>query len=233
MDGTYALLSAAKNGDKSACEEIVVENSGLIWSVVRRFMGRGTDAEDLYQLGCMGLLKAISGFDESLGNKFSTYAVPKIAGEIRRFLRDDGTVKVSRHLKENSHKIRCAREKLSQRLNREPTLSEIAEITGISPEEIAESDCAHISVDSLDRVTNDDGQTLEATIGNCGFEELVLDKLCLSQAIESLSPRDKSVIYLRFYKGFTQSKTAQILNTSQVQVSRIERNAIKKLKTII
>ena len=138
MSATLELLRAAQEGDRDACEQAVIENNGLIWSVVRRYYGRGVEPDDLYQLGCLGFLKAVRGFDQSYGTQFSTYAVPKIAGEIRRFLRDDGPVKVSRGLKERAGAIRSARERLSARLGREPALSELAEETGLEPEEIIE-----------------------------------------------------------------------------------------------
>lgn len=233
MNDTYELLRAAKSGDELSCEKVIRENSGLIWSIVRRFMGRGADADDLYQLGCLGLLKAIHGFDEAMGNKFSTYAVPKIAGEIRRFLRDDGTVKVSRRLKENGQKIRYAREQLLQKFGREPTVSELSAITDLTPEDIAQAEYAAISVDSLDRETGEDGQTLEDILGNDGIEDNVLEHICLSQAIATLPERDRMVIHLRFFKCLTQDKTAKILKISQVQVSRIERAALEKLKKLM
>jgi len=233
LNDTYELLRAAKSGDQLSCEKIINENSGLIWSIVRRFTGRGTDVDDLYQLGCLGLLKAIHGFDESMGNKFSTYAVPKIAGEIRRFLRDDGTVKVSRRLKENGQKIRVTRENIIQKFGREPTISELSEATGLTIEDIAQAECSVCSVDSLDRETGQDGQTLEDILGDEGIEEKILERISLSQAINLLPERDRMVIFLRFYKSLTQDKTAQILEISQVQVSRIERSALVKLKDII
>ena len=140
--GAASLLRAARDGDREAAERLVRENSGLIWSVARRFFGRGADAEDLYQLGCVGFLKAIAGYDEGYGTQFSTYAVPKISGEIRRFLRDDGAVKVSRTLKERAAAVRSARTALEQRLGREPYLSELAAETGLTPEDIAAAETA-------------------------------------------------------------------------------------------
>lgn len=139
---TFALLEAAQSGDEEAGERVLQENTGLIWSVVRRYNGRGVETEDLYQLGCIGFLKAVKGFDLTYGTQFSTYAVPKIAGEIRRFLRDDGAIKVSRTLRERSQSIYSAREKLRVQLGREPVLSELAEETGLSVEEIADADLA-------------------------------------------------------------------------------------------
>ena len=148
---TIECLRSARAGDREAAERMVTENSGLIWSVARRFFGRGVDSEDLYQLGCVGFLKAIEGYDESFGTQFSTYAVPKISGEIRRFLRDDGAVKVSRGIKERAALIRSARTALEQRLGREPTLSELADETGISPEDIAVAETATGPAESLQR----------------------------------------------------------------------------------
>ena len=167
---TLSLLEAARQGDNDACARMIEENSGLIWSIVRRYYGRGADPEDLYQLGCMGFLKAVRGFDPAFGCQFSTYAVPKIAGEIRRFLRDDGAVKVSRGLKERAGSIRAARDRLQAVLGREPTLSELAEETGLEPEEIAAAEEANAPVASLQMETGD-GFTLESVLGTEGMEE--------------------------------------------------------------
>lgn len=233
MTDTFDLLRAAREGDDVALERVVVENSGLVWSIVRRFTGRGVDPDDLYQLGCMGLIKAVRGFDESFGNQFSTYAVPKIAGEIRRFLRDDGTVKVSRGLKENNFKIRAARERLLHTLGREPALSELSEATGLTSEEIAQAELATGCADSLSRETSDDGQTLEEMLGDTGIEEEVLEHVALTQAMDRLPERERMIIALRFFKSLTQDQTAKIMKISQVQVSRIERAALIKLREFI
>ena len=158
MNGTPTapeLLEAARNGDNRACEQVLEENNGLIWSVVRRYYGRGVEPDDLYQLGCLGFLKAVRGFDPAFGTQFSTYAVPKIAGEIRRFLRDDGAVKVSRGLKERSISVRGARARLCGELGREPALSELAEATGLTPEEIAAAETAAEPVISLQTETGE------------------------------------------------------------------------------
>lgn len=233
MTETYSRLRAARDGDMQALDQTVRENSGLVWSVVRRYIGRGVDSDDLYQLGCMGLIKAIRGFDESLGHQFSTYAVPKIAGEIRRFLRDDGTVKVSRGLKENNYKIRTAQERLSHLLGRDPTLSELSVETGLTPEEIAQAEFATGAAESLNRETGDDGQTLEELLGDNGIEDTVLESVALSEALAQLPTRDRAILSLRFFRGLTQDKTAKIMKISQVQVSRIERAALKKLREYI
>ncbi len=230
MINTIELIREAKSGSESAFEQIVRENSPLVWSIVKRFLGRGTDAEDLYQLGCVGLIKAVHGFDESFGNQFSTYAVPKITGEIRRFLRDDGTIKVSRTLKEHSAKIRHAAAALCLRLGRDPTLSELAEETGLTIEEIAQAECATAQTESLNREITEDGQTLEELLGNNGIEDNTLEYITLSQAIDGLIQRERIVIMLRFFRCMTQQQTARVMGISQVQVSRIERAALQHLR---
>lgn len=230
MKSTEELIIAAKSGNEDAFEKLITDNSPLIWSIVKRYLGRGTDAEDLYQLGCLGLLKAIRGFDETLGNCFSTYAVPKISGEIRRFLRDDGSIKVSRTIKERAIKIKTVSDKLQKEMNRDPTISEISANTGFTIEEIAQAESATAWTDSLNREINEDGQTLGEIIGNQGIEDNTIEHISLVDAIEKLSDREKAVIKLRFYKGLTQSRTAKVMQISQVQVSRIERAAISHLR---
>lgn len=183
-------LRAAKSGDREAAEKLVTENSGLIWSVARRFFGRGVDSDDLYQLGCVGFLKAIAGFDESYGTQFSTYAVPKISGEIRRFLRDDGAVKVSRGIKERAQAIRSARVSLEQRFGREPTLSELSAETGLTPEDIATAETAAGPAESLQREAGEDGFTLEQILGDDAETERVLERVSLREAIGSLPDRE-------------------------------------------
>ena len=227
---TPSLLEAAQRGDNDACERLLIDNSGLIWSVARRYYGRGVDPEDLYQLGCLGFLKAVRGFDLEYGTQFSTYAVPKIAGEIRRFLRDDGVVKVSRGLKERSAALRQARQQLSQQLGREPTLSELSAATGLEPEDIAAADTASLTVASLQSESGEDGFTLESVLGSDGMEDEVVERLTLRAAIDQLPERERKVIFLRFYKNLTQDRVARVLGVSQVQVSRIERRAIGHLR---
>ncbi len=224
------LIAAAQNGDKSAAEEMIRVNSGLIWSVARRYFGRGADSDDLYQLGCVGFLKAVQGFDLAYGTQFSTYAVPKISGEIRRFLRDDGSVKVSRGLKERAAAVKMTRSILEQRFNREPTLSELSAETGFTPEEIAECETATAAADSLQRETGDEGFTLEHMLGDDGQEDKLIENISLRQAIAELPEKEQMVILLRYYRGMTQEAAARILHVSQVQVSRIERRAIEKLR---
>lgn len=233
MSGTVssaALLEAARSGDSQACEQVLLENNGLIWSVVRRYYGRGVEPDDLYQLGCMGFLKAVQGFDPAFGTQFSTYAVPKIAGEIRRFLRDDGPVKVSRGLKERGTSIRGARSRLANQLGREPTLSELAEDTGLSPEEIAAAETATEPVVSLQMETGDNGLTLEGVLSSGNEEENVVERLALRAAIGKLPEREQQVLLLRYYRGMTQMDTARVLGVSQVQVSRLERRGLEKLR---
>ena len=225
-----ALLRRAQEGDREAAERLVTENSGLIWSVARRFFGRGTDPEDLYQLGCVGFLKAIEGFDESFGTRFSTYAVPKISGEIRRFLRDDGAVKVSRGVKEQAAKIRKARLLLEQRYGREPRLSELAEETGLSAEDIAFAETATGPADSIHRESGEDGFTLELVLGDYGAEERMVEQVALRAAVEQLPEKEKQVIALRYFHGLTQQSCARVLGVSQVQISRLERRAVDLLR---
>ena len=223
-------LRLARAGDRAAAERLVEDNTGLIWSVARRFFGRGVDAEDLYQLGCVGFLKAIEGFDESYGTCFSTYAVPKISGEIRRFLRDDGAVKVSRTVKEQAARIRQARIRLEQREGREPRLSELAEETGLSPEEIAYAETATGPADSIQRESGTDGFTLEHILGDYTAEEKMVEQVALRAAVEALPEKERKVIALRYYHGMTQQSCARVLAVSQVQISRLERRAVEHLR---
>ncbi len=224
------LVYLAQGGDEDAGARIIEENSGLIWSVVRHFLGRGTDAEDLYQLGCVGFIKALKGYDGAFETQFSTYAVPKIAGEIRRFLRDDGTVKVSRGLKEQAQLIRNARLRLEQKLGREPVLSELSHETGLSAEDIAVAETAGMAVDSLQRESGEDGLTLENALGTPGIEEGIVEKIALHEAVSDLPERERKVILLRYFKNLTQQQAARVLGISQVQVSRIERRAVESLR---
>ena len=225
-----ALIRQAQAGDREAAELLVRENAGLIWSVARRFFGRGTEPDDLFQLGCVGFLKAIEGFDESFGTRFSTYAVPKISGEIRRFLRDDGAVQVSRGVKEQAAKIRKARLLLEQRYGREPRLSELAEETGLSAEDIAFAETATGPADSIHRESGEDGFTLELVLGDYGAEERMVEQVALRAAVEQLPEKEKQVIALRYFHGLTQQSCARVLGVSQVQISRLERRAVDLLR---
>lgn len=230
MSRQEELIARAKAGDEEASESLVQENAGLIWSVARRFVGRGTETEDLYQLGCLGFLKAVEGFDLAYGTQFSTYAVPKIAGEIRRFLRDDGTIKVSRGIKEQAATIRTARAKLTLEMNREPTIQEISLETGFTPEEIAMAETATAATESIQRESGEEGFTLEDVLTDTESEERMVEKIALRQAVEALPERERLVIQLRYYHGLTQQRAAKVLSVSQVQVSRIEKKALEMLR---
>ena len=223
-------LLAAQKGDREAAGRLLEENSGLIWSVARRYFGRGAEAEDLYQLGCLGFLKAIEGYDLQFGTRFSTYAVPKIAGEIRRFLRDDGMLKVSRGLKEQAAKIHQARHMLEQHLGREPSLSELAEETGLSGEEIALAQLAAGQPESIHSPCGEDGFSLELVLGDYDAEERMLERVSLRSLVEKLPERERKVVVLRYYHGLTQQSCARVLGVSQVQVSRLERRAVDALR---
>lgn len=230
MSRTEELIRLAQKGDRGACEQLINENSGLIWSVARRFIGRGTETDDLYQLGCLGFLKAVEGFDLEFGTQFSTYAVPKISGEIRRFLRDDGTLKVSRSLKEQAASVRSVRNKLTTLLGREPTIQELSDQTGFSPEEIAMAETATAATESIHQETGEDGFCLENVLTDTESEEQMVEKIALRQAVEKLPEREKLVIQLRYYHSLTQQRVAKVMNVSQVQVSRIEKKALEKIR---
>ena len=233
MTRTEELLPLAQNGDADALDELLDENIGLIWSVAKRFLGRGTELDDLYQLGCLGFLKAVEGFDCTYGTQFSTYAVPKIAGEIRRFLRDDGVVKVSRSLKEQSATIKAVRHRLTGALGREPTVNEISRQTGLSPEEIAMAETATSATESIQRETGEEGFSLEDVLTDTESEEGLVEKIALRQAIGRLPEREATVINLRYFHCLTQQRVAKVLNVSQVQVSRIEKKAIGTLRELL
>ena len=230
FEDTLLLIEQVKTGDDRALERLVEENSGLIWSVARHFFGRGVDPDDLYQIGCIGFLKAIQGFDSEYGTQFSTYAVPKISGEIRRFLRDDGTIKVSRGLKEQAQRIRAARNELEQRLGREPSLSELSAATGLCPEDIAAAETATGPTQSLQYESGEDSFSLENVLGDYGQEERLIERFALDEAIKKLPEREQMIISLRFFHGLTQDKTSKAVGVSQVQVSRLERKAIEQLR---
>ena len=233
MSQTEVLIAQAQAGDRDAGELLISENSGLIWSVTRRFMGRGTELEDLYQLGCIGFLKAVDGFDPSFGTQFSTYAVPKIAGEIRRFLRDDGVIKVSRTLKEQSMTIRTVRNQLTAEFGREPTVGEISEKTGLTIEEIALAETATQGTESISRQMGEEGFSLEDILTDTQTEEKLLEKIALRQAVGQLPEREAMVIGLRYFHGLTQERVSKVLNVSQVQVSRIEKKALEHLRILL
>ena len=233
MSNLEELIARSQAGDGSAMETLVTENAGLIWAVARRFVGRGAELEDLYQLGCLGFLKAVEGFDLEYGTQFSTYAVPKISGEIRRFLRDDGTVKVSRTIKEQAVTIRSTRSRLAAALGREPTIQEISRQTGLSPEEIALAETATAATESIQRETGEEGFSLENVLTDTESEERMVEKIALRQAIDALPEREKMVVKLRYFHCLTQQQVARILEVSQVQVSRLEKKAIAQLRELM
>lgn len=226
------LIALSQSGDNTARETLVSNNIRLVWSVVQRFAGRGYDSEDLFQIGCIGLLKSVDKFDLSFDVKFSTYAVPMIIGEIQRFLRDDGTLKVSRSLKEMAGRVRKAKDELSKRLGRQPTISEVAEELGVTPEEIVFAQEANKPPTSIhETVFENDGDpiTLMDQIAD-DSQEKWFDKLALTQAIQGLSDRERLIVYLRYFRDQTQSEVASRLGISQVQVSRLEKKILQNIK---
>lgn len=233
MSQLTELILRSQQGDKQASEQLVTENAGLIWSVAKRFLGRGTEADDLYQLGCLGFLKAVEGFDLNYGTQFSTYAVPKISGEIRRFLRDDGAVKVSRTVKEQAATIKIARAALTASLGREPTLTELTQKTGLTPEEIAFAEAATAATESIQRELGEEGFALEQILTDTESEEVMVERISLRQAIARLPEKEKTVIQLRYFHSLTQERVAKVLGVSQVQVSRIEKKAIQSLRALL
>lgn len=233
MSSTEELIRRSQLGDREAGETLIRENAGLIWAVAKRFTGRGVETDDLYQLGCLGFIKAVNGFDLDFGTQFSTYAVPKISGEIRRFLRDDGAVKVSRTIKEQATAIKSMRSQLTSALGREPTLQEISRQTGFSPEEIALAENATSTVESIHREFGEEGFSLENILADDQSEEKLLEKIALRQAMERLPEREAIVIKLRYYHGLTQDRVAKVLEVSQVQVSRIEKKALQNLRGLL
>lgn len=233
MSRAEELIARSQAGDMEAKETLIEENTGLIWAVVRRFLGRGTEADDLYQLGCVGFLKAMDGFNLDYGTQFSTYAVPKIAGEIRRYLRDNGALKVSRSVKEQAAAIKVAQNYLLHSLGREPTVSELSSHTGLSIETISEAELATAAVESIQQTTGDNGFALENILTDTHTEEKLFERIALRQAIEKLPEKEKQVIYLRYFHGLTQQRVSVVLGVSQVQVSRIEKKAIERLKEIM
>ena len=226
-------LLAAQSGDKAEMERLLTENSALIWSVAHRFTGRGCELEDLYQLGCIGFVKAVQGFDTEFGTQFSTYAVPKIAGEIKRFLRDDGIIKVSRSLKENAARVFAAREKFERERGRAPYVSELCDLTGLTAEEIAQTASAPAEPCSLDEPMGDEGFSLHNLLPAAGDEEKMVEHLDLRAAIDRLEEQQRMVILLRYYRDMTQQKVAQALGLTQVQVSRLEKRACRELQKML
>ena len=234
MDETMKLINMAHEGDKAARDQLVMDNVGLIWSIVRRFSGRGYEMEDLFQIGSIGLIKAIDKFDTGFEVKFSTYAVPMITGEIKRFLRDDGMIKVSRSIKELGFKVRAAREEMTYSLGREPTSEEIAARLETSREEVAASMEAGAEVESLYRPTgNGDDNTMflmdRLEEENNDHEEL-LNRMVLKELMEDLSDEQREIIVRRYFYNQTQTQIAGELGISQVQVSRLEKRILKEMR---
>lgn len=234
MDETMNLIDRAHQGDKGARDQLVLDNMGLIWSIVRRFAGRGYELEDLFQIGSIGLIKAIDKFDLSYEVRFSTYAVPMIMGEVKRFLRDDGMIKVSRSLKEMGMKARIARESLTYSLGREPTVEEIAKEIGVSKEEVAASMEAGAEVESLYKAIQKEGESglclMDKIEDENQDQEQLLNRMVLKDLIGGLSEKDREIILRRYYENQTQTEVARALNISQVQVSRLEKRILKQMR---
>lgn len=226
------LLERVKNGDKEAEEELVENNMRLVHSIAGRFISSGYESDDLSQVGAIGLIKAIHKFDMSYGVKFSTYAVPVIMGEIKRFLRDDGMIKVSRSLKENAFRGRKAAQNLKIKLGREPTVEEVAKETGIKSEELIEAFDAISPIEAISYVSSDGKETELPIASEKDGEEEIINKILVEDMLKSLDKREKQIITLRYFKGKTQAEIAKIVGVSQVQISRIEKASIEKLKKL-
>ncbi|MCM1540681.1 MAG: SigB/SigF/SigG family RNA polymerase sigma factor [Blautia sp.] len=249
MEETSVLIARSQAGERDAREVLIEKNLGLVHHIVKRFANRGYDLEDLFQIGTIGLMKAIDKFDLSLGLKFSTYAVPMITGEIKRFLRDDGMVKVSRTIKENGTKVSFARQKLQGILGREPTIQEIAEETGMDREEIVLAMEASIEVESIySAVYQDDGSEVylvdkvvrgSSSVGSSmvgiyssedNEKEELLNHMLLKQLLDGLEPGERELICMRYFQNKTQMEIASVLGISQVQVSRMEKKILLRMR---
>ncbi len=234
MDETMVLMTRAHQGDKGARDQLVFDNMGLVWSIVRRFSGRGYDMEDLFQIGSIGLMKAIDKFDLTYEVRFSTYAVPMITGEIKRFLRDDGMIKVSRSVKEMGMKVRMVREKLTSDYGREPTVEEIAGQIGVSKEEVAASIEAGAEVESLYKPVSkgdEPGLMLMDKIEDQDeSQEKLLNHMVLRSLIEELGEKERTIIIRRYFENQTQTQVAEALGISQVQVSRLEKKILRQMR---
>jgi RNA polymerase sporulation-specific sigma factor len=235
-EGIFELINKAKNGDKQAQSIVVEKNIGLVWSMVKRFQNRGYETEDLFQIGCIGLIKAINKFDDSFEVKFSTYAVPMIIGEIKRFIRDDGIIKVSRSLKEISNRARITREVMTKELGREPTISEMSVRLNIAVEELVMAMEAGCTPESLYSTVGEGDNSPVLLIdrvdceSNTNNELDLIDKIALRQVLDTLNVREKQIIILRYFKEKTQVQIAKMLGISQVQVSRIEKKILVEIK---
>lgn len=234
MEHTIALIKQSHDGDEKAREQLVEENIGLVWCVVKRFYGRGVEPEDLFQIGSIGLLKAIDKFDIAYEVKFSTYAVPMISGEIRRFLRDDGMIKVSRSLKELAYRAYLTKEKMQEKAGREPTLEELAEEMQIEKEDLVMAMEASGEVESLHKpIYQKDGNEIELMdkLEETDVqEEKLLNRMLLAQLLNELNKEERQLIYLRYFANKTQTQVGKIMGISQVQVSRLEKKILKHLR---
>ena len=234
MEHTLALIERAHQGDKEARDLIFQENIGLVWSIVKRFQNRGVDLEDLFQIGSIGLLKAVDKFDTSYEVKFSTYAVPMISGEIKRFLRDDGMIKVSRSLKETCYKAYLAREKLEKKMGRDPQIQEMAKEIGIPEEELIQALDSSAEIESLQKTIyrgeGNDICLLDKLEEKRDRQEESLNRTLLEEILGSLSPQERQLIYMRYFQERTQTEIAGELGISQVQVSRMEKKILKRLR---
>ena len=234
MDNTLELLKFAKEGDQDAKEQLVTNNLGLVWAVARRFMGRGHDLEDLYQIGCIGLMKCIDKFDLSYDVKFSTYAVPMISGEIKRFLRDDGIVKVSRTLKETAYKVKKTREEIVNQTGVEPKLEEISQLLEIDVEEIVASLEANVEVESIHKtIYENDGNSIYL-IDKLTTEEdetdAVINNMLVEGLMKNLNETEQLIIQMRYFDNRTQMEIAKEVGVSQVQISRMEKKILMKMR---
>ena len=236
MEHTLALIGRAHQGDKEARDTLFEENTGLIYSVARRFLGRGVEMEDLFQIGSIGLPKAVDKFDPAFEVKFSTYAIPMILGELKRFFRDDGMIKVSRSIKENQHRVYLAREKIEKELGREPSLKEIAEMLEMPPEEVAMTMDSAAEVESLYRTVYQSEGTDISLIDKIpekeNAEEHLLNRIFLEEILGKLESSDRKLLYMRYFQDQTQTQIAEQLGVSQVQVSRMEKRILKKLRSL-
>lgn len=236
MEHTLALIGRAHQGDKEARDTLFEENTGLIYSVARRFLGRGVEMEDLFQIGSIGLLKAVDKFDPAFEVKFSTYAIPMILGELKRFFRDDGMIKVSRSIKENQHRVYLAKEKIEKELGREPSLKEIAEMLEMPPEEVAMTMDSAAEVESLYRTVYQSEGTDISLIDKIpekeNAEEHLLNRIFLEEILGKLESSDRKLLYMRYFQDQTQTQIAEQLGVSQVQVSRMEKRILKKLRSL-
>ena len=234
MEHTLALIARAHQGDKEARDTIFEENIGLIWSIVKRFQNRGVELEDLFQIGSIGLLKAVDKFDLSYDVKFSTYAVPMISGEIKRFLRDEGMIKVSRSLKEVCYKAYLAREKLEKELGRDPQIAEMAGEIGIPQEELMMALDSNVEIESLQKTIyqgeGNDIRLIDKLEEKKNRQEESLNRILLEEILGQLTVSERRLIYMRYFQERTQTEIARELGVSQVQVSRMEKKILKRLR---